>query len=151
MQNSLRKILSSLSMLRVTSSPNHSNGATIQHMFGSAPIGAVSQHTNSLATLGIPLGAVLLRIPTAALVSNIPEFSENGTSPYPSKGTKIELLNTPGSVGNYLMCFIAYPSDGVFVKGFLSLVVSYHRKNTDVGDGFTLKTAKLTIFPSAPC
>jgi len=61
-------------------------------MFGSAPIGAVSQHTNSLATLGIPLGAGLLRIPTAALVSTIREISENGSSPYPNKGTKIELL-----------------------------------------------------------
>jgi hypothetical protein len=77
--------------------------------------------------------------------------SENGTSPYHNKGTKTELLNPPGSVGNYLLWFIAYTSDDVFVKGFVSLIVSYPRKNTDVGDGFTLKTAKLTIFPSVPC
>jgi hypothetical protein len=90
-------------------------------MLRSTPIGAVSQHTNSLATLNIPLGAGLLLIPTAALVSTIPEISENGTSPYPNKGTKTELLIPPGNDESYLLWFIAYPNDGMFVKGFLSV------------------------------
>ena len=80
---SLRIILSFLARPRVTSSPNHSNGATIQHMFGSAPIGAVSQHTNSLATLVIPLGGRFTPYPNSGASIDCSRASENGTSPYP--------------------------------------------------------------------